>query len=200
MAEKAAAQSSRLYFAGYMGLSAPKQNEFSESSRPASGDIDLDNTQNFAGALGVRLSRELRLEAEVSYRKASMDRIDISGQGSFKIGGHLSSWLYMLNGYYDFDIGWKKIMPFISGGLGVAIHEAEILDSSGFAANALSDDWGLAWQAGSGLKYRIKDNIAFTGSYRYLGAMEMQFDSYNLDFSNHEIRIGIEYDIPVRRY
>ena len=196
--ERASAQTSRLYIAGYMGLSVPRDTEFSESSRPASGNIKIDNTQNFAGALGLRFSREFRVEAEIAYRKPSMDRIDVSGHGSFKAGGDLSSWTYMLNGYYDIDLGWQKLTPFVTAGLGLALHDAKILDSSGFAADALDNDWGLAYQAGSGLRYRLKKNVALTGSYRYLGTTEMRFDGYDFNFGSHEIRIGVEYDIPVK--
>lgn len=198
--QKAAAQSSRLYFAGYMGLNSSTEQEFSESSRPASGDIELKNAFTFAGALGLRISREIRVEAEISRRKAPMDRIDVNGQGTFKLGGDLTSWLYMLNGYYDFDLGWRNIKPFATAGLGFAVHDAEIIDEAGVAANGLDSDWGLAWQAGGGLKYRVRDNMAFTGSYRYLGTTQIQVDSYDLDYGSHELRLGVEYDIPVKRF
>jgi opacity protein-like surface antigen len=194
------AQTSRLYFAGYMGLTSPNQSDFTDSATPASGDVELDNTLNFAGALGLRINHNIRVEAEIAYQKANMDRMDISNTGSFKLGGDLEGWTYLLNGYYDFDLGYKNLIPFITAGVGIAVHDVEIDDISGFAADALDSDWGFAWQAGSGLKYRIKDNLAFTGSYRYLGSTEMGFDSYDIDFSSHEIRLGLEYDIPVNGF
>lgn len=198
-ANTASAQTSRVYFAGYLGLNSSTSHEFSESSRPASGDISLKNAPVLAGALGLRFTPALRFEAEISRRKTEMDRMDINGGGSYKLGGDLTSWLYMINGYYDIDLGWRKLMPFATAGIGFAVHDAEIIDGANVAANGLDTSWGLALQLGSGLKYRVKDNMAFTGSYRFIGTTDMEVDSYDIGYSSHEIRLGIEYDLPVSR-
>lgn len=195
----ASAQTSRVYLAGYFGLNSSTSHDFSESSRPASGDLSLKNAPVLAGALGLRFTPALRFEAEISRRKTEMDRMDINGAGSYKLGGDLTSWLYMINGYYDIDLGWRKLMPFATAGIGIAVHDAEIIDDANVAANGLDTSWGLALQLGSGLKYRIKDNMAFTGSYRFIGTTDMEVDSYEIGYSSHEIRLGIEYDLPVSR-
>lgn len=195
----AAAQTSRVYFAGYLGLNSSTSHEFSESTRPAGGDLSLKNAPVLAGALGLRFTPAVRIEAEISRRKTPMDRMDVNGGGSFKLGGDLTSWLYMVNGYYDFDLGWRKIVPFATAGIGIAIHDAEIVDKANVAADALDSSWGLAMQLGSGLKYRVRDNMAFTGSYRFIGTTDMEVDSYEIGYSSHEIRLGIEYDLPVSR-
>ncbi len=198
MSMPADAQTSRLYFAGYLGLNTSDDQEFSESTSGTVGDIEMKNTPLYAGALGVRLSRQFRLEGELSYRKADMDRIVINGAGNFELGGELRTWLALANLYYDFDVNWKKLQPFIGVGLGFGWHNGEINDLSGLAANASEDSTGIAWQAGGGLKYRVNPDMAFTGAYRYLGSTDLEFESYDWDYGSHEFLIGLEYDLPVR--
>lgn len=191
------AQSSRMYFAGYMGLNTFSGMEFSESAAPAGGDLEYSNTTSFAGALGLRLSPAMRLEGEVSYRNADVSSMSLDDGNIYDSGGNLRTYLFMLNAYYDFDLQWNKITPFVSAGVGLAYHDGEIHDASGLASNATGSDVGLAYQVGGGLKYRWDDNLALTGGYRYLGGSDIEFDNYNFDYSSHEIRFGLEYDIPV---
>jgi opacity protein-like surface antigen len=192
------AQSSRLYMAGYMGLNTYGDNEFSETTTPVSGDIKFKNAFSMAGSLGLRLTRQFRVEGELSYRKSDMDVMDVPA-GSFKMDGQIRSWISLLNGYYDFNMGWTSLNPFLSAGLGVAWHNTEIDDAAGIAPDASDDDLGLAWQVGGGLKLRMSDDMAFTGGYRYLATSDIGFDNYELDYDSHELRVGVEYDIPVSR-
>ena len=193
----AKAQSSRVYFASYLGLNTSKGNEYSENATPSRGEIDFQNTGSFAGALGLRISPVFRLETELSYRNADITNMNISNNGPFSAGGNIRSYLLMLNAYYDFDLEWEKLSPFVTAGVGLAYHNGEINDTSGFATDAKGSDIGLAYQVGGGLKYRWSDDLAFTGGYRFLGGSEVSFDTYDMDYSGHEIRFGLEYDLPV---
>ncbi len=197
LANPAQAQSSRLYFAGYLGLNAFRDSGFNEKSVPTSGDIKFQNTQSFGGALGLRLTPKWRVEGELSYRKADMDNIDFSNAGTFPLGGSMETWLWMVNFYYDIDMKWKNVEPFISFGGGLAFNDTEIDDSSGLAPDALGNSKDFAWQLGSGLRYRVKPNMAFTGSYRILGTSDIEVGTYDFGYSTHEFRLGLEYDIPV---
>ena len=58
---QASAQTSRLYLAGYLGLSTFNDLGFSDRGTNNSGDMELDNGTSFAGAIGLRLSRNTRL-------------------------------------------------------------------------------------------------------------------------------------------
>lgn len=191
------AQASRLYFASYLGLNTNSASDFKESTSGRSGDFQYDNSLSFAGAIGLRLNKQLRVEGEISYRTTDFDRINLSGPGSFKMGGDLSTWLYMANAYYDFDLEWKHITPFVTAGIGVAHHNGTIDDSSGFVPDASDSSYALAWQLGGGLKYRLNDGLAFTGGYRYVGTTDIDFDSYKFEYGSHEWRVGLEWDLPV---
>lgn len=195
--EYAAAQTSRLYFAGYLGLTKYDDLNYSDSLAPASGDIKLDNANSFAGALGVRFSRNLRVEAELSYRTANLDTITIESAGiESGVGGEIETYLGLLNVYYDFDVD-RKIQPFLTAGAGIVMHDGNVDDSTGFASDASDSHTSFAWQLGAGAKYRVSPGMAFTGSYRYLDSLDIEFDQYKIDYSGHEFRVGIEYDLPV---
>ena len=193
--EQAQAQTSRLYFGGYMGLLTFNDQDFTESSAPASGALELKNGYSLTGALGLRLSRELRVEAELSYGKTDFDRIQYVPTGaSGELGGELITWGTMLNAYYDFDVPWK-IQPFVGAGAGFTWHTGEISDGAGIAVDVSEKDFAFAWQVGGGLKYRVAPDLAFSGSYRYSDSMDLQVGSYEIDYGAHEFRIGLEYDL-----
>ncbi|MAF97109.1 MAG: hypothetical protein CMH26_00570 [Micavibrio sp.] len=193
----AAAQTSRLYFAGYLGLNTFNDQKFEEKSTGSTGDFELDNTTSFAGALGIRLSRQLRVEAELSYRNAEIQSMDLGGVGTFDNGGELKSTFAFMNLYYDFDVPWK-IQPYVGAGIGYGWHTGEIADSSGSLQNASAEESTIAWNVGGGLKYRPRRDFAFTGSYRYLDSLDLDVGSYNIDYGSHEFRIGAEWDLPYK--
>ena len=96
------AQTSRIYLAGYLGLNTFNDQEFTESSTASSGEMELDNSTSFAGAIGLRLSRNMRLEGELSYRNAEFKTIDLAGTGTFNNGGELKSTFAFLNSLLRF--------------------------------------------------------------------------------------------------
>lgn len=194
----AGAQTSRVYFAGYMGLTTFRDQSFSERSVPVSGQIKADNTFSFAGAMGLRLTNNWRVEGELSYRKADLGSMVINNTGLFNMGGDIGTTVALANVYYDFDLSWKKMTPYLTAGLGVAFHSANINDLSGRAVSASDDDFNIAWQVGGGLKYRVADNMAFSGGYRYLATTPVSVQGYEVDYGSHEFRIGLEYDLPFK--
>ncbi len=192
----AQAQTSRLYFASYLGMSDFSSVDFTESSSATGGGFELDDAYSFAGALGIRLSSALRAEAELSYRNADISRITFSnGAGSFDNSGEIESYIGMLNVYYDFDMKGSKIQPFVSAGFGFGWHDAEVRNDSGLAAVAVDSAYNVMWQLGGGAKYRIDPKLAVTGGYRYMGGTDLEIGSYDLEYSGHEFRLGLEHDL-----
>lgn len=186
------AQTSRLYLAGYMGLNMPFDSNFSDTDSGTSGDIQYDNAVSFAGALGLRLSHNVRLEGEIAYKSNSADTIDFSTTGQVPLEGKLKSFTGLMNVYYDFDVPWK-VQPYIGAGLGFGWFEGDISAPNG--PSFVKDTTNLIWNAGAGIKYRTRSNVAFTAGYRYLDSTDLDFGSANVDYSDHEIRVGIEYDL-----
>lgn len=194
----AQAQSSRLYFAGYMGLNTHSGNSFSESLSGNAGSLEIKNAFSMAGALGLRLTPQWRIEGEISRRGATVSHANVNGvPGSVDFSGEFRTWLYLANLYYDIDWSWKNIQPFLSAGLGFASHDAELSGRAGLLPGGADNSLGFAWQLGGGLKYRVNPNFAITSNYRYVGTTDAEVDSYDVKYTNHEFRLGLEYDLPM---
>lgn len=194
----AQAQTSRVYLAGYFGLNTYGDQAFNESTTGRSGNYEMDNALSFAGALGLRLSQQLRIEGELSYRNAELASVDIDNAGRFDTSGEINSTLFFANMYYDFDVPWS-IQPFIGGGLGYGWHDVEINDGSGLLTDATSDSSGVVWNIATGVKYRPSPNMAWTAGYRYVDTLsDLKIDTHDINFSTHEFRLGMEWDLPIR--
>ncbi len=189
------AQTKRLYFAGYAGFSGLNDLDFSDSATPSSGSYEPENTLNFAGALGLRFNKNLRMEAELSYRKSDIESAYVVGTGTTPVNGDISSSILFLNGYYDFDIGGWKTQPYVTAGLGVGRHSGSINDPGAFSANVNDSSYNLMWNVGTGVKYRVKDNFAWTAGYRYVDGSDIGLGQSDIDYSAHEIRVGLEWDL-----
>ena len=186
------AQTSRLYLAGYMGLNMPFDQSFTDSDSNTSGEMQFKNTTSFAGALGLRLSNQFRVEAELGYKNNDVDTIDFNGAGQFDLDGNLKSFTGLMNIYYDFNVPWK-VQPYVGAGLGLGWFEGDISTPGG--PSFTKDSTNLIWNAGAGIKYRTRSNVAFTAGYRYLDSTELDFGDVKMDYSDHEIRVGLEYDL-----
>lgn len=191
------AQTSRLYLAGYLGLNVFNNQEFTESTTSNAGEFQVDNSLSLAGALGMRLSRHIRLEGELSYRNAEFSAADLTGIGTFSSGGELKSTILFANAFYDFNTSWP-IEPYVGAGIGYGWHKGEINDGTGQLVNLSSDDSGFMWNAAAGVKYRPRVDLAFTAGYRYLDSFNLEFGSYEIDYASHEFRLGMEWDLPLR--
>lgn len=189
----AQAQVSRTYLAGYLGLNTYGPQDFSDSNA-ISGDLEQDHAVSFAGALGLRLSKQFRVEGELSYRKPEVTKVNTNNpSGSFDAGGSVKHWAGLLNVYYDFDTNWK-FTPYVTAGAGLSYFQGD-LEASGTGQSFDDTGYGLTYQAGAGLKYRQRDNLAYTFGYRYLDTLELDMGDLDIDYSSHEFRVGVEYDL-----
>lgn len=189
------AQSSRMYVAGYMGLNTMSSQDFSHPTR--NGSVDFKNGGSFAGALGLRLSPNIRMEAEISYARNDISSMTLDNGAARSVGKSLKTWLYMAHAYYDFNMNWRNITPFVSGGLGVAMHDGAISGAPGGLGPASDSSYELAYSVGAGLKYQLKPGMALTGAYRYVGSGAIGIGDYSIDYNAHEFRAGLQYDLPV---
>lgn len=194
LSPQAHAQVSRLYFAGYLGLVSPFESDFDDRARDVEGEVELDNSGFFAGALGLRVNRKLSFEIEAGYRKSNFGDLEI-GPAEFTSSGSLKTYTLMLNGLYNFDVDWN-VKPFVTAGVGLAFHDGDYVDTSGITTSTSNRDIGFAYQVGGGLRYFVKPNLSFTGGYRFMGSSDIEFDSIDVGYSAHEFRLGLEYDLP----
>lgn len=191
-----ASAAKRIYFAGYMGLNMMGTRDFSETVNNVNGELFIDDGESFAGAIGFKLTPQLRIEGEFMKMNADLGGVSITNLGEFDIGGNVDSTFAMINLYYDFDFDWKKLRPFIGAGVGYGWHEGDITDVSGFAVDASGKSSGYVWQVGGGARYPLSKSLSLIGAYRYMDGQDLKFDDYEIDFGSHEIRLGLSWDLP----
>lgn len=185
------AEEGPIYLSGYLGLHSVDDEKFSNNG--ISGENRLSNGASFSGALGLRLTSQLSLEAELSYAKNDISLISTNGS-SVDVGGEISRLMMMLSGRYEFDIPWRT-KPFVTAGLGLGFYDGEITDTTNTITSQSGDDIGLTWSLGTGLKYKLNERSSVTGSYRYVGSSELSFGGHETEFGAHEIRLGLDYEL-----
>jgi len=187
---------------------------FDIGASTAAGTVDHNYGWDVGGVIGYDLGA-FRIEADVSYRRATVDSyrstlttpVYTSGgvlysppaaAGTYDYAGGSSSALsFMVNGLLDFgdDDG---VQGFIGGGAGVSRVKASYgLNDNG---NFLDDsDTVFAWQVLAGLRQPISRNVDVTLKYRFFNADNVklvdvtgrQFDGR---FRSHSILGGVTFN------
>ena len=129
------------------------------------------------GALGYRFSKNWRLEANASFRKADIDTID-----NVPTSGDASVRSYMANMYFDLDID-GPIKPYIGFGTGIGSY-----DISTPSVNE-DDDSGGAWNLMIGASWRMTDNSDLNICYRRLEVSSLFEDDIELQ----DVFVGLRY-------
>jgi opacity protein-like surface antigen len=193
----ARAQTSRLYFAGYLGVNMAPEQDYVDATGGQTGTFGFSNATEFAGALGVRVNRQLRFEAEAGFTSQDFANADIQGTGEVNASGKLDRSLYLINAYYDLDVPWT-FTPYVGAGAGLARFDGKIDSQGGTFTQANDSTTVPALQLGGGLKYRLRPDLALTGGYRYVTTSDLDIGSYDIEYDTHEFRVGLEWDFPVR--
>lgn len=175
------------YISGAVGLTKTNDADFKDTG--LTGDFEIDNTINFAVAVGRQIKEHVRGELELSHRKADLDTLNVNGVGSASIGGDVTTTAALINGYYDF-MPDNKFSPYLSGGIGLARHDGE---ASGGGVTVSDDDTVFAYQVGAGASYDIDNRTALFGGYRYFGSSDPEFDTLEAEYDAHEVRVGVRY-------
>lgn len=185
---------------------------FDIGTSTAAGTVDHNYGWDVGGVIGYDLGG-FRIEADVSYRRASVDgyrstvttpaylasgTISNFPAGNYDYAGGSSSALsFMVNGLLDFgeDDG---IQGFIGGGVGVSRVKADYaLNTRG---SFLDDsDTVFAWQVLAGLRQPISDNVDVTLKYRFFNADNVKLvdvTGRNFDgrFRSHSILGGVTFN------
>src|SRR6185437_10707520 len=81
---------------------------------------------NARAAVGVYRAPQVRVEGEIGYRRAGLDKLSVNNDfgvgaaaGTTSASGQYTAISAMLNAYYDYDTGsaWR---PYIDAGIGAA--------------------------------------------------------------------------------
>jgi opacity protein-like surface antigen len=151
-------------------------------------EVNTDPGYAFAVAVGKRigvLDKEIRVEGEIGYQKSEVD--DCSKCRD--LTGDIKAYSFLVNGYFDLVRG-KKIVPYLTAGIGAAKVDADV---NHFAH---VDDIGLAYQVGAGIAYHISDNWHIDLKYRFFSVVEVDgfgLENLNLEFTSNNIFLGVRY-------
>jgi opacity protein-like surface antigen len=189
---------------------------------PVSWSTQYDDGGFYSLAFG-RKFESFRLEAEYSWTQADIDGhrgvnaggIDLSAVdagvlitgnvGNLGVStaalvadgrGDIDTDTWMLNAYYDFDLG-SRLTPYVGVGLGLS--ESELVFNPSGVAVLSDEDRVFAWQLMGGVSYAFSDTLSLYGNYRYRTADDMEFSAsllparFNIDVESQSLDIGIRY-------
>jgi len=189
---------------------------------PVSWSTEFDDGMFFSLAAGWKLE-SFRVEAEYSWTEAGIDShrgvkaggIDLSAidagvlisgnVGNLGVStaalvadgrGDIDTDTWMLNAYYDFDLG-NRITPYVGVGLGLS--ESELVFNPSGVAILNDEDRVFAWQVIGGVSYAFSDTLSVYGNYRYRTADDMEFSAsllparFTIDVEAQTLDIGIRY-------
>ena len=113
-------------------------------------------------AIGYKFGDAFRLEAELGYRNSQVRKINNISVQSQKIRN--STYSYMANAYFDFDVGCDFV-PYIGGGAGYAQNRAALAIRKD--SDLVFKDNGFCYQGIAGISVRIFDKTQAALEYRY---------------------------------
>ncbi|MDD2388981.1 MAG: outer membrane beta-barrel protein [Desulfobacterales bacterium] len=150
------------YVSVNLGVNVLSESDLTTNFGPAQLDYDLGFTP------GLSLGQDygnIRIEAEISYLKNGYDKIKPAGN-LLNSDGDVETWVFMLNGFYDFENS-SPFTPYAGGGIGFA--QIDINDFSVYNHTVGNDeDTVFAYQLGAGINYEISESISLDLSYKYL--------------------------------
>jgi OOP family OmpA-OmpF porin len=213
-AAPAAARDGAWYVGGDFGAMIVEDTDFDLSNGSSSVDngITLNHEYGYDGGLFVGYDLgAFRIEAEVAYKKASLEEFENtvvlpSSAGYHPIGSHegagsTSALSFMLNGMLDFgdDDG-------LSGFAGVGAGTARInFNEHRFAGNDgvfLDDsDSAFAWQVFAGVRRAVSQNVDVSLRYRFFNTDSVEtrtfwtpVDDAQARFRSHSLLGGITFN------
>jgi opacity protein-like surface antigen len=179
------------YVGGSAGLFLPTDSRTTFNNN--SQDIEFNAGYSLSGVGGVEFNNGLRLEGELTFKSADMDKFTSSGS----LNGDASVLAALASGYFDFK-NTSPFTPYLGGGLGIAtVYVGRTTNSTGLVFNK-DDDTVFAYQVGAGVGINAGTHLVFDLGYRYFGTSDPEFNNGNngtvkADFSSHNLLAGVRY-------
>ena len=148
--------------------------------------FSFDSGYAVGGALGYKIGMG-RIEAELGYKSADLDKATVLGYSLTASDGEKISVLsLMANGYIDFDAS-PAVKPYLMGGIGMANITLE--DNTDDL-----DDTVFAYQVGLGLGFALNDRFTLDLGYRYMGTADPTFDGVDVTYASHNVLAGLRFN------
>ena len=186
---------------GYIRNGLKEMNVTSAGTLPRLAGLDLTETPPVPCASGAGGCVPYY---DSSFPASARETIERASLGKKKLKGNSSAYTFLLNAYYDLDLG-GGFAPYAGGGAGLAV--LSINASSGESlteGRALVDDkdTAFAYQFGGGVGYTISErgsgpSVTLTVDYRYFGIVNPSFSGevtgamLDAEFRGHYVGAGI---------
>ena len=164
-------------------------------------DTDEQYDPGFFGGLflGYRLHPSWRAEAELSYRKNSLDEV-MDAAGNKQGGdGEMEAIALLASLYYDFSMDWLMdwpITPYVGAGIGYAhLNHVNKTRLAGLTDVDSKDD-AFAYQMVAGISYDWAKRYTFFADYRFFATAIPKFKDKNhqrvdSEYVNHTVNLGV---------
>ena len=148
-------------------------------------ELDLDTGFTVGGVLGMHFADHFRGEIEASYADYDIDDCD-SVLKCAGLDGDISAFYALANLWFDFDVG--GFSPYIGGGVGAAMIDVD------FDTFIDDSEWGLAFQAGGGVRFGLADSVMVDVGYRFKGIPDIEVDSFDGELYSHNAQVGLTFE------
>ena len=179
------------------------------SGTPLDFDSSMKTGYNYRAAVGVYRAPQVRVEGEIGYRRAGIDKLSVNNDGglgaaagmapltgSASASGHTTALSAMLNAYYDYDTGsaWR---PYIDAGIGAARLSMKNVSAAGVPV-VDAFDTVFAYQLGLGIGYEVTKSMTLAVEYRYFTTLDPTYrdaagHNFNSEFTSHNLSLGVRY-------
>ena len=156
-----------------------------------SAEASYSTGLSLSGVVGYAFTSGLRLEGEVNYRQADMDKLSAGG-ASADISCDVSSVAVMANAYYDFRNS-SSFTPYLGFGVGFANIDAGKGTGGGFLLWESDDDTVFAYQLAVGAGIDLSRQLTLDLGYRYFTTQDPEFELVKADYSSHNLMVGLRY-------
>jgi OmpA-OmpF porin, OOP family len=186
----ASALAGDIYLNGNLGAVFLNDSDLTQSDG-TKGKAEYDTGFGITGALGYDFG-PARIEGEVGYRSNGYDNVAASGQEKVNVGGDVTAWDFMLNGYYDFENA-TAFTPYVGGGIGAAVLDSSSINAGGIIMPS-GDDTVFAYQVIAGAAYTFADVWAVQLEYRFFGTADPTYNSTDSEYMSHNVFVGIRFN------
>lgn len=176
------------YIAGLIGAGLLQNSAIDDPALSGSfPGSDFELVYNAGYFLGVAVGhhfRYLRGEVEVGYQSNTISDLRIDGDNVEASGRNEVRLLtLMLNGYYDFKNS-SNFTPYITAGLGLGNMDMDGAEGGGDPVSEYQIGVGCAINMG---------RMEIDAKYRYLATTKAEFGASTMDYTTHNIIVGIRY-------
>lgn len=168
------------------------------------GDISFEHSFGGSASIGMFLSPDVRIEAEMLFAHNRADGFDVTRDGingvpltgqSFPLTGDIDVIAPMFNVILELPLEDTSVDLYYGAGVGGA--HIDVNASSTAGGIELNDDaWALAYQFMAGATMPLADGVEGMVGYRYFGTTQFSVDdpilgNFDMDLTTHSVELGL---------